>query len=88
MKHLFLILFSLLVYGCDKEGSEEVYIPDAKFKEQLLFNKDINEYNNLKNWDGKIKNHVSDIEGYSGWKNFLHFFNFINHATLRPKRWF
>ena len=77
MKHLFLILFSLLVYGCDKEGSEEVYIPDAKFKEQLLFNKDINILRNLPNFKKNEKLKLLCIAG-------LYFYVIFSENTVLP----
>jgi len=47
----------------------------------LLLNKKIEDYDNSDVWTEGIRSLDTNIQGFSGWKNFDEFFNFINTST-------
>ena len=47
----------------------------------FLFNKDINEYQEVDCWSGVIHDLNKDIEGCDGWTDFESFFTFINKSS-------
>ena len=47
----------------------------------LLLNKKVEDYSDSDIWAGNIRILNSNIQGFSGWKNFDEFFNFINTSS-------
>ena len=47
----------------------------------LLLNKTIEDYSDSDIWSGNIRSFDSNIRGFSGWKNFDDFFDFINTSS-------
>lgn len=55
-------------------------LDEARHDIFLLFNKEVKEYY-LKTGNEEIEDYNKNIEGFNGWINFNHFFNFINQNS-------